>query len=213
MLRRLAVYIAVLVFATGILFTSVLRTAAVKYEFSDSPNFQNGEVSYVLGESTANIDYKLAYPGKVLPDNPLWPVKALRDRVWFFITTNPSRKAELLLLFADKRVAMSKNLFEKGNADIGYSTLTKAEKYLARAINQEKENRAEGIDTSEFLQRIALSSLKHYQVMEEIKDIAQEDAKPSVTNTQEETKKAFEEARNAINEIGGQPPENPFDWN
>jgi hypothetical protein len=213
MLRKIALIFSVLVFALGILFTSVLRTAAVKYEFSDMPQKDFGNKYSVLGEKDLNIDYDLAYPGKILPDNPLWPVKAFRDRAWLWITTNESRKAELQLLFADKRIAMSKILFEKGKTEVAYSTLTKAEKYLEEASKEEIENRKKGIDTSEFLMRLANASLKHIETIDEITEIASEDAKPSVIATKEYPKKVFEETRNSLLEKGIVPPENPFDWN
>ena len=108
---------------------------------------------------------------------------------------------------------MSKILFEKGKPEVGYSTLTKAEKYLEEAGVQERENREAGVDTSKFLKRISLASLKHFQVMEELKAMAPEDAKPEIIQTQNYAKRVYEEAMNAINELGGTPPENPFDWN
>jgi hypothetical protein len=212
MLRKLAAYLSVLALAFGILFTSVLRTAAVKYEFSEADPAET-QKEQVLGEDTVMVDYYLAFPGKVLPDNPLWPVKALRDRVWLWITTNPSRKAELNLLFADKRVAASKLLFERDKPEIGYSTLTKAEKYLWQASVQERENRVEGIDTGEFLSRLAKASLKHALVMDEIMTVAPEDAKPGVIQTMDSAKKVYEEAKNGLLEKGLPTPENPFDWN
>lgn len=213
MLRRIAVIISVFIFAFGILFTSVLRTAAVKYEFSESPRIVENTEASVLGEEVINIDYYLAYPGRVLPDSPLWPLKALRDRIWLWITTNPTRRAELKLLFADKRIAMGKILFEKGKPEIGYSTLTKAEKYLEEASNAEKQNREKDMDTSEFLSRLAKASLKHAQVMKEIIDLAPEDAKPLVIQTEDYAKKVYEDARNGLQELGLPVPENPFDWN
>ena len=91
MLRKFAVVLSVLIFAFGILLTSVFRTAAVKYDFS--PMAANAEGALVLGEETVEIDYDLAFPGRILPDNPIWPLKALRDRVWLWVTTNPSRRA------------------------------------------------------------------------------------------------------------------------
>lgn len=212
MLRRLAIVFSVLIFAFGILFTSALRTAAVKYEFSDVQETGTKTQTLVLGEETVNIDYFLAYPGRVLPDSPLWPLKALRDRIWLWITTNPSRRAELNLLFADKRVAMSKILFEKGKSEVGYSTLTKAEKYLEEASIQERQNRENGIDTSEFLSRLAKASLKHAQIMEEIRKIAPDDAKPGIVQTGDYAKSTYEDARNALQEKGLPVPENPFDW-
>jgi hypothetical protein len=210
MLRRLAIISSVLLVAVAILAISVFRTASIKYEFSQEPSAIGAAV---LGEATVEIDYYLAYPGRVLPDHPLWPLKALRDRLWFLVTTNPSRKAELNLLFADKRLGSSKLLFEKGKAGIAYSTLTKAEKYLEETSNLEKENRREGIDTSAFLERLAKASLKHFQVMQEILAIAPEDAKPGIIQTEDYAKRAYEDARNALLEKGLSAPENPFDWN
>jgi len=209
MFRRIAIVSSILLFALGILFTSALRTASVKYDFSMPPT-QNPSV---LGEETVEIDYFLAFPGRVLPGHPLWPVKALRDKVWLWITTNGSRKAELNLLFADKRLSMSKVLFEREKPEIGFSTLTKAEKYLEEAVIREKQNRQMGIDTSEFLERLAKASLKHFQVMEEILVIAPEDANPGIIESQDYAKNAYEQAKNGLLESGLTVPENPFDWN
>lgn len=211
MWRRLLVAASTVMLAFAILFISVFRTASVKYEFSDVRTPDN-QGTFVLGDKDINIDYYLPYPGKVLPDSPLWPVKALRDKVWLFLTTNQSRKAELKLLFADKRVGSAKLLFEKDKPEIGFTTLTKAEKYLEEAVVQEKVNRENGLDTTEFLQRLSKASLKHYEVMEEILMIAPDDAKPQVVSSQDYPKRAYEMVRDALFEKGIQPPETPFDW-
>jgi hypothetical protein len=211
MWRKIAVVLTVLIFAFGVLFTSILRTASVKYEFNGISSGK-AQDSSVLGQSDIHIDYFLAYPGKVLPDSVLWPIKALRDKVWLMLTTNPSRKAELKLLFADKRLGSAKVLFEKDKSEIAFSTLTKAEKYLEKAVATEVENRKKGIDTSEFLERLANASLKHFEVMEEIIAIAPEDAKPKVNEAQNYAKMVYERSRDALMEIGRTPPENPFEW-
>lgn len=211
MWRRLLVAASTVTLAFAILFISVFRTASVKYEFSDVRTPDN-QGSFVLGDKDINIEYYLAYPGKVLPDSPLWPVKALRDKVWLFLTTNPGRKAELKLLFADKRLGSAKLLFEKDKPEIGFTTLTKAEKYLEEAVAQEKINRENEIDTTDFLQRLSNASLKHYEVMEEILMIAPDDAKPQVVSSQDYAKRAYEVVRDALFEKGIQPPESPFDW-
>lgn len=211
MWRKITVILPILIIAFGVLFTSILRTAAVKYEFNGTSNI-NSQNTSVLGESDVNIDYHLAYPGRVLPDSILWPIKALRDKVWLMLTTNSNRKAELKLLFADKRLGSSKVLFERNKPEEGYSTLTKAEKYLEEASNTEEENRKKGNDTSEFLERLAKASLKHYEVMQEIKAIAPEDATPRIIDTENYAKRVYERSRDALMEIGKTPPENPFKW-
>ncbi|OGM21729.1 hypothetical protein A2863_04605 [Candidatus Woesebacteria bacterium RIFCSPHIGHO2_01_FULL_38_9b] len=209
MWQKILFVIVTLAFAFAILLLSVFRTAAVKYELSGKSVSQNDSM---LGEGNATIDYYLPYPGRVLPDNPFWFLKALRDKLWFSFTTNPTRKAELLLLLADKRLGSAKILFEKGKNSEALSTLTKAEKYLEAAMVQERENRKQSLDTSEFLVRIAKASLKHYQLMQYIEKNVPDDIKPAVIVSQEYPKKVYEQARNSLLENGLTPPENPFGW-
>ena len=165
MFRKLAIISSVLIVAFGILFTSVLRTAAIRYEFKGPKTVSDTKV---LGDSTININYSLAYPGSVLPDSPLWKLKALRDKIWLTLTTNKSKKVELNILFADKRLGSSQILFEKGKSDIAYSTLTKGEKYLEEASTLEEQIRREGVNTVDLNTRLANASLKHFEVMQEI---------------------------------------------
>ena len=209
MFRKLAIILPVVIFAIGILFTSVLRTAEVKYEFSDTLS-KSDNSPQILGAENIDIPYNLAYPGKVLPDSPLWSLKAFRDKIWLAITTNPGRKADLKLLFADKRIGMSKILFEKEKYEEGFSVLTKAEKYLEEALYQEEENREMGIDTSELLRRCNYASLKHQQTIEEILLLAPEDAKPSIIETKRYSKEVYEKTKQALQEKGLEAPKNPF---
>ena len=210
MVKRVLVIVATLAFAFGILFTSVLRTAAVKYDFKGAAVMD--ENTNILGEEAVSIDYALPFPGRILPDSFLWPLKAARDRVWLWITTSPTRRAELRLLFADKRLGSAKTLFEKGNPELGVTTLTKAEKYLEEASIDEKKNREDGINTDEFLKRLANASLKHYLVMQEIYEMSPEEAKPMIVQSQDYAKIVYEDARTALLENGIDPPENPFEW-
>jgi hypothetical protein len=207
MYKRILIVVSTLVFAFAILFTSVFRTASVKYVFSQETQIQEeGQ-----GNEIAEIDYVLPYPGRISPDSPFWPIKALRDRLWLLLTSNPSRKAELKLLFADKRIAMSKALFEKDKSEIAFSTLTKAEKYLEEACTVEQENRQNGMDTSEFLTILSKASLKHRQVINEILTIAPEDARPGISRVQDYSKETYNRTRNALQGKGLPIVENPFE--
>jgi len=207
MLKRILIIASTLLLALGILFTSVFRTASVKYVFSQ----ENGKKETSSEEENIEIDYALPYPGRIGPDNPLWSIKALRDKVWLVLTTNPTRKAELNLLFADKRIVMSKTLFEKDKSEIAFSTLTKAEKYLEEACVIEQENRQNGMDTSEFLTILSKASLKHRQVIDGILTIAPEDARPGISRVQDYSKEAYNQTRNALQGKGLPIVENPFE--
>ena len=209
MLKRIIISVLVFTFAFAVLLISTFRVASVKYQFEDKTQKVSAKV---LGDEDINIDYQLPYPGKILPDSPLWPLKALRDKVWLWITTNPTRKAELKLLFADKRLGSARILFEKGKPEEGLTTLTKAEKYLEETGWQVEENRKNGNDVYEFLQILAKASLKHYEVMQNIQGIAPEAARPTIIQVQDYPKRVFENSRNALLERGKTYPENPFDW-
>ncbi|MBI4153381.1 hypothetical protein HY503_00050 [Candidatus Woesebacteria bacterium] len=206
MFQKVVAILSALFLASTILFISVLRAASVNYAFS-LPSEKT------LGQSDSeeiNINYTLPYPGRILPDHPLWPLKALRDKLWLLVTVNPSRKAELVLLFADKRLSSSKILFERGKPELAFSTLSKGEKYLEEAVGLEVKNRKEGFDTKEFLAKAANAALKHREVIGEILKIAPEDARPNIIKVENYARDAYKNLRDALNSLGLPAPENPF---
>ncbi len=105
MLKRVLTVFAFFGLAFGILAVSVLRTAGVDYVFSKTTT-----PSPAPKEVRAEIPYFIPYAGKVGPDSPFWSLKALRDKVWLAVTTNPTKRAEIMLLLADKRVALAQEL-------------------------------------------------------------------------------------------------------
>ena len=70
MWRKIAIALPVLTFAFIVLFASILRTAAVKYEFQETSKSQ--ESTLVLGEETSSVDYFLAYPGAAADADPFF---------------------------------------------------------------------------------------------------------------------------------------------
>jgi len=206
---RIPSVLVTLFLALIILFASIFQSASVRYAFSQSPSPTPSPG--ILEESQVEINYQLAFPGKVLPDSSLWPLKALRDKVWLSLTVNKTKKAELRLLFADKRVWAAKMLFEKKKYDLGYSTLSKAEKYLEEAGQNTQENKNNGYDTKELLVRLANASLKHWQTIDEILIMAPEDARPEIIKLKDYSMNTFKKARDSLHDIGQEPPDNPFD--
>lgn len=158
------------------------------------------------------INYQFPTAGKVLPDNPLWTLKALRDRIWYLITSSPLKKAELALLFSDKRLISAKTLLEKDKPDLALSTLTKGEKYLEVAIDQEKIARKQDYDTSLFLIKVATASLKHYEVMENFMPLVPEQGKPLAIATENYPKNTYRMAKEILSSKGLTVPNCPFDW-
>ena len=205
MLKRIAVVLSTFFLAFFILSFSVFRAASIPHVFSASPTPTPSKVQ------EDKIDYELAYPGGVLPDSSVWFLKALRDKVWYLSTFNSSRKAELLLLFADKRLASAKILFAKGKTEIAFSTLSKAEKYLERAQKEEEGNRKKGVDTNDFLIKLANASLKHHEEIENILVSVPDDVKPEVIKLEDYADNSYKASRDALNSLGIPAPKSPFD--
>jgi len=206
MFKKLLLVSGVFAFAFAILSVSILSSSSISYT-SSSPMPE----SNLLGEEVPEVNYQMPYEGDVLPDSPLWIFKAARDRLWYMITSSPTKKAELALLFSDKRLVSARTLLEKKKPDIAISTLTKGEKYLEIAVAQEALARAQGMDTSDFLTRLANSSLKHRQILEGLIPLVPEDGKPFLVKAENYAIDAYKKASEGLNVRGLPVPINPFD--
>ncbi len=206
-MRKYLYGFAVFALALGVLSVSVLRSASVSYVFAVS----SPSPSLTATPGTVKVDYQFPFPGKVMPDSPLWSLKAGRDILWYKITFNHSKKADIALLFSDKRLQLARALFENKKPDIALSTLTKGEKYLEMAAAEEEAARSKGEDTSTFLIKLATAALKHRETIEELMILAPEDAKPEMIKVEDYSKNAYKVARDALNSKGIPSPKDPFD--
>ncbi len=124
--------------------------------------------SQTISLSDRKVIYELPFPG-ILPDNPLYPVKMVRDRLLDLITRDNIKKAELYFLYSDKRAAMAISLTNIGKAKLAISTLTKGEKYSEKIPNLLKNAKEQGVTPSEnLLYKLKLSNDKHREIIETI---------------------------------------------
>ena len=210
MFKKYLLGFATFALAFGIFSVSVLHSASVSYVFATKtppPSSLN-----VLGVKTSQIDYQLPFPGTILPDSPLWNLKALRDKIWYTLTFDHLKKAEMALLFSDKRLQAAQTLFDAKKPDIALSTLSKGEKYLEMATDEATKAKASGENTSTFLTKLATASLKHRQIIEEnLLPLAPEGAKPEIVKTEDYSKNTYKYSRDGLNSLGITPPKSPFD--
>jgi hypothetical protein len=213
MFKKVVLVVLFLIFAFLILFVSILRSASVKYAFTQKNPVNQDKATIQKGVSLENlgINYQLAYAGPVLPDSPLWPIKALRDRIWLMIIAGVSKKSELNLLFADKRLQAARELFAKGKNDLAYSTLTKSLKYLERASELEVKARNAGDNTVDLARTIANASLKHRQVLKNLALSTSEEVGPKLTLLENSLKDIFRQKSEYLKSKGEVPPIDPFD--
>lgn len=212
MVRKALIGVAAFLFASGVLITSVMRTTA-----QTSPSYKITPM--VAGESTETaspeqvetkpvVDYYLAYPG-ILPDHFLYPLKMVRDKVWLFLTRDQVKRAELLLLFADKRLGAAKALIEGGQQELGLSTLTKAEKYLEQAVAQAEKAKSGGKEVGGLYEKLGKASLKHGEVITGFLDKVSDEAKSVVEQTLRYSQEGYKKVAPATPEPEEEPTPTP----
>ncbi len=112
------------------------------------------------------VEYELPYPG-MLPDNPLYNLKALRDRIIEFLISNPYKKAEFYLLSSDKRFNSGYYLVMKDKDDMGVLYISKSNNYMNMGISEAYKAKEEG---TQILQKMKLSIKKHQQLIDDIEE-------------------------------------------
>lgn len=125
-------------------------------------------VQNIIQNTDKKTTYELPHPG-ILPDHPLYFIKASRDRLLEFSTRDPVNKVELYLLLSDKRTRMAQTLAQKGKIKLAETTLSKSEKYFLRIPPLVIDAKEQGNKLSnEFIDKLRMSNLKHYQVIESL---------------------------------------------
>ena len=130
---------------------------------------------FVLGASDTlvktpqqKVIYNLPYPG-LLPDSPLYITKIIRDRITDFLTRDNLKKAELYLLYSDKRTSMSLVLASKGKSQLAIDTFAKGEKYFLKIPELLRSAKKQGTQApSSFVETLKLSNAKHKELIEEL---------------------------------------------
>ncbi len=124
-------------------------------EESASPSAQKEE---------ENVSYELAYPG-MLPDNPLYFLKTLRDKIVRFLISDPLKDAEFDILTANKRVYASLLLAEKEKYELSLETFSKSNNYLHEAVFSLSRAQEKNKDIKPLLGKLKTSVKKHQEVV------------------------------------------------
>jgi hypothetical protein len=156
---------AAVIFGIAVLLMSLL---AVSNPTAVHPNAEVVAVPTEMdatSASLARIEYYLPYPG-LLPDSPLYKVKALRDRISLWLTFGEEKKAKKELLYGDKRINAAIFLVKGGKDSLGVTTATKAEKYLESAVNRTIKEAKAGKDVKSLLSELDKACVKHLEVLQ-----------------------------------------------
>lgn len=125
--------------------------------------------------------YDLPYPG-MLPDNPLYMIKAARDRLIGLLINDPLKKAEFDLLNSDKRISAGLFLIEKNKDELAMETISKGHNYFHEAISMIDRVRKEGKNVGLLEDRMKLSLKKHRETLLEALPKMDKKYQQSLTN-------------------------------
>ncbi len=161
--------VAVLFFLFGFLF--LIFVAGVRAQGGDLWEEVEGSASArTSADETAIVDYVLPYPG-ILPDSPLWVIKALRDKVVGLFMFDPVQKGYYNLHLADKYLAAGIALKNYGKTELGEKTLVLAEEHLGRALTENAKARSRNIDTATLEAKLSRAAVKHREATAKAEEI------------------------------------------
>ncbi len=122
--------------------------------------------SQIADTSDDGVMYTLPFPG-ILPDHPLYFMKAARDKIMEFTTRNNTEKAKEYLLLSDKRAAMAIMLAKKGKNELAITTFSKGEKYALKIPPLLLASKKQGVSYSEeTVTTLKQSNLKHKELLD-----------------------------------------------
>ena len=119
-------------------------------------------------------------PSGITPDSPFYFFKTLKESIQTFFTFGAENKAKQFLHLADVRLAEYQKMLEKGKTDLAQKTLDKYEKQLSRAIQKVEELKNKGKDVKDVSERIASTTAKHIEVLEDNLQKVPENAKQGI---------------------------------
>lgn len=123
-----------------------------------------------LPKAFASTEYTFPWPG-ILPDNRLYKLKVLRNKIIAKIIINPVKRVEFDLLMADKTIYASKLLMEKGKIDLSKETVLKGENYYSMLVQDYNKALLSHEQIPPWLDRkITLAAIKHQEVFKQLED-------------------------------------------
>lgn len=182
---------------TAVVFGLVILVASLLAAVNPMSVYPQSPIPSPTPTPAVIVKYYLPYPG-ILPDNPLYKIKALRDRIVLFFTSGEENKAVKELLYADKRIRAAEELVDGGKATLGVSTASKAEKYLESSVNRAKKLSNDGKDVKSLLGTLSDATAKHLEVLQGLQTKTDANEQKVVMDAAEKTKLWHDEVETAL---------------
>jgi len=183
MQKRLSVFLTV--------FSLLFIIPTVIYFFTTSEAVFTYSQSMDVNKS--KVEYQLPYSG-ILPDNPLYLLKRIRDKLLILMTRDLIKKSELLLLLSDKQAVMSVSLAKKGKEKLAVKTINEGEKYFLKLLRVLKKAKEQGKTPSgEFILKLKLSNQKHQEIIQSLSVLLPQGQSDLLSKALEINRKIYQE--------------------
>ena len=116
----------------------------------------------------AKNDYTFVFPG-ILPDNPLYFLKAARDKFVSILISDHLKRAEFDLLASDKRLVAATILLNKNQDELGITTLSKSNNYMEQVLSNLSTSKKMGQTIDTVLHNTEMSIRKHGEELAKVK--------------------------------------------
>ncbi len=129
---------------------------------ASTPAFAQSPIPISTASAGQTVKYDLAFPG-MLPDNPLYKIKVLRDKIAIEFISDPKKKIDFYLHLADKGILAAAILIDKHNVPLAQTTALKAEHnmtLLKNVLYAFDESPSEML-----IDELKIASLKHQEVL------------------------------------------------
>ena len=167
------------------------------------------EVSAVESTSSTSPSAELRLPTvHLLPDNPLYFLKTLKEKVQMVFTRDTSNQANLLLDFAQKRLAEAVRVAEKGKGHISEKLFESFGQDIKAAQGKIAEVKDRGEKTYGLLVRLQETVIYQKEVIEELREVTELDS--FLVEVDQELGEATESGRMSVGD-GAKGP-GIFDW-
>ena len=150
--------------------------------------FPSASYGQELSPAPKPVEYTLPYPG-LLPDNPLYFLRAIRDTVQSMLVSDPLKKAEYYLLQADKGISASSVLFQKKETtELAAATTNDALMYYDKSLEAVIAAKKLGQDTHGITNQLVLANHKHREVLAQLRGGVREQELEAFTKTEEKAR-------------------------
>lgn len=120
------------------------------------------------------VEYTLPYPG-LLPDHPLYFLRAMRDTMQTLFASQPLEKAAFHLLQADKGISASVMLADKKETrELAGATAVASQEHFEKSLDALVNAKRQGMDIQELTKKMVLANEKHQETLRLLKNGAKE---------------------------------------